>query len=61
MTNTTVNGLFANTGYMFRIKAQNKYGVGVPSVQSGKTCHVSCASLSEDWLVDMPLEDNNWF
>ena len=35
------------------------YGVGVPSVQSGKTCHVSSASLSDDWLVETPLEHDN--
>ncbi|XP_067932128.1 contactin-like [Watersipora subatra] len=32
--NTTVVGLFANTGYLFRIKAVNKYGVGVASMPS---------------------------
>lgn len=34
--NATVTGLFANTGYSFRIMAVNKFGTGVASVSSGK-------------------------
>lgn len=33
--NTTVSGLFANTGYSFRVIAVNEFGAGVPSVESG--------------------------
>ncbi|KAF6030270.1 CNTN3 [Bugula neritina] len=33
-SNTTVTGLFADTGYKFRMKAVNKHGVGVASLES---------------------------
>lgn len=33
--NTTVTDLFADTGYKFRVLAQNMYGIGVPSFESG--------------------------
>ncbi|KAF6038307.1 CNTN3 [Bugula neritina] len=35
--NTTVTGLYADTGYKFRIKAVNKYGVGVAGLESMPT------------------------
>lgn len=34
--NATVTGLFANTGYSFRVRGQNKYGIGNPSKESCK-------------------------
>jgi len=38
-SNTTVTGLFADTGYKFRMKAVNKHGVGVASLESRKYWH----------------------
>lgn len=45
--NTTIKGLFADTGYMFRISGENWYGVGVPSIPSSKyPIHSDCVVVN---------------
>jgi len=47
--NTTVTGLYADTGYKFRIKAVNKYGVGVAGLESSE--YLLCSSPAGHFIL----------